>query len=97
MCIRDRDTDGDGIFNHLDNDSDGDGCPDAIEGGDDIILSQLDSNSEIIGAQDSNGVPLLVFGNQSSPIDVIDNSITIQCPCKHVRTNRHISRTIRRN
>jgi hypothetical protein len=35
------DTDGDGIPNYLDLDSDGDGCPDAIEGGANLAVSNL--------------------------------------------------------
>ena len=39
------DTDGDGIPDYLDLDSDNDGCLDALEGGDNVITSQLVSAS----------------------------------------------------
>ena len=54
------DTDVDGMSNHLDIDSDGDGCFDAIESGADP--SMVDSNGQIIGEVDSNGVPIQVNG-----------------------------------
>ncbi|QCE40326.1 gliding motility-associated C-terminal domain-containing protein [Psychroserpens sp. NJDZ02] len=52
------DTDGDGIPNHLDLDSDNDGCFDALEGGDAIVIGQVNSNGELNGAVDPlTGVP----------------------------------------
>jgi gliding motility-associated-like protein len=53
------DTDGDGIFNHLDLDSDGDGCFDSIEGDENVTPSQINANGSIAGAVDSQGVPVL--------------------------------------
>ncbi len=53
------DTDSDGISNHLDLDSDGDGCPDALEGDENVTNAQLSSN-RISGTVDANGVPNIV-------------------------------------
>ncbi|MBB6369660.1 beta strand repeat-containing protein [Chryseobacterium shigense] len=41
------DTDGDGTPNYLDLDADGDGCFDAIEGDENVLASQLNSNGSI--------------------------------------------------
>ncbi|KQS94185.1 Ig-like domain-containing protein [Chryseobacterium sp. Leaf394] len=65
------DTDGDGIPNYLDLDSDNDGCPDAIEGSENVNTSQLNPNGSIniglvapnngVGSSAANlGVPNLV-------------------------------------
>ncbi|OXA67045.1 hypothetical protein B0A61_09905, partial [Flavobacterium aquatile LMG 4008 = ATCC 11947] len=54
------DTDGDNVPDYLDLDSDNDGCPDAIEGGENVILSQLNANGSISGTVDANGVPTTV-------------------------------------
>ena len=52
------DTDEDGIFNHLDTDSDNDGCPDALEGSDNISASEVDVNKRLTGTVSSvTGVP----------------------------------------
>jgi hypothetical protein len=61
------DTDGDGTPDHLDLDSDNDDCPDAIEGGDNVIASQLTSN-RISGTVDANGVPNLVNAGGAADI-----------------------------
>ncbi|MFN4074927.1 MAG: hypothetical protein ACK4HC_03390 [Cloacibacterium sp.] len=53
------DTDNDGTPNYLDTDSDGDGCPDALEGDENVTTSQLTAN-RISGTVDANGVPNLV-------------------------------------
>ncbi|QXP61455.1 carboxypeptidase regulatory-like domain-containing protein [Olleya sp. HaHaR_3_96] len=46
------DTDTDGTPDYLDNDSDGDGCFDAIEGGDDILLANVNSDGTLDGTVD---------------------------------------------
>ncbi|TXI88884.1 MAG: hypothetical protein E6Q36_04440 [Chryseobacterium sp.] len=61
------DTDNDGIINSLDLDSDGDGCPDAIEGDENIRPSQLSAN-RISGTVDANGVPNLVNSGGTADI-----------------------------
>jgi len=66
------DTDNDGIPNHLDLDSDGDGCFDAIEGDENVTLSQINANGSINtaanGGVNANGVPNLV--NTSGAADI---------------------------
>ncbi|MCH2195388.1 gliding motility-associated C-terminal domain-containing protein [Kordia sp.] len=52
------DTDGDTIPDYLDTDSDNDGCPDALEGGDNILASAVDVNDMLDGTVDpATGVP----------------------------------------
>ncbi|MET3536251.1 T9SS type B sorting domain-containing protein [Chryseobacterium limigenitum] len=83
------DTDGDGIPNHLDLDSDGDGCFDALEGDENVVLSQIDANGAIIGAVDAQGVPVLVNtggaadigGDQGQGIGSSQNSSINPCNC----------------
>lgn len=71
------DTDNDGVINQLDLDSDNDGCPDAIEGDENVTTSQLLSNNAInysttggIGttANVNNGVPNLVNSGGAADI-----------------------------
>lgn len=89
------DTDLDGIYDHLDNDSDADGCPDAIEGAGNVSITQINGTWQINGGQDTNGIPLLVSGGQSITPDVIDENLTIQCPCEKVYINRQLPYFIR--
>ncbi|MBL7560498.1 hypothetical protein JAO71_11880, partial [Olleya sp. YSTF-M6] len=52
------DTDNDGVPDFLDLDSDNDGCFDALEGGDNILLTNLNSDGSLDGAVNSTtGVP----------------------------------------
>ncbi|MBB5266444.1 CshA/CshB family fibrillar adhesin-related protein, partial [Algibacter amylolyticus] len=72
----DKDTDGDGIPDHLDNDSDNDGCLDALEGdasNSQIGYSNLDANGRIIGGEDADGIPNTASGGQGlgSSIDIL--------------------------
>lgn len=66
------DTDNDGTPNYLDLDSDGDGCSDAVEGDENVTLSQLNPNGSINtaanGGVNANGVPNLV--NTSGAADI---------------------------
>ncbi|TAD87238.1 MAG: hypothetical protein EAY75_06310, partial [Bacteroidetes bacterium] len=62
------DTDGDGLIDALDNDSDNDGCPDAREGDENVLASQIDANGRITGGLNANGVPNLV--NSGGTADV---------------------------
>ena len=62
-----RDTDGDGTLDYLDLDSDGDGCPDAIEGDENVTASQLTAN-RISGTVNANGVPNLVNAGGAADI-----------------------------
>ena len=69
-----RDTDRDGIPDHLDLDSDNDGCPDAIEGDDNVLKSHLNGNGSIDvttnGGVNTNGVPQLVNSGGAADIGV---------------------------
>ena len=60
------DFDNDGIPNHLDTDSDNDGCSDAIEGGASFDNSNTNSNDELTGSIDSNGVPTIATASGQS-------------------------------
>ncbi|WP_299625051.1 thrombospondin type 3 repeat-containing protein, partial [uncultured Tenacibaculum sp.] len=62
----DIDTDNDGSIDRLDLDSDGDGCFDALEGGDNILIAQVNSSSgQLNGGQDTNGIPTVVSSGQA--------------------------------
>uniref|UniRef100_UPI000AE5AEAA PA14 domain-containing protein n=1 Tax=Tenacibaculum agarivorans TaxID=1908389 RepID=UPI000AE5AEAA len=60
----DIDTDTDGTVDRLDLDSDGDGCFDALEGAENILVSQIDASGVITGGVDSDGVPNLATSGQ---------------------------------
>lgn len=66
------DTDNDGTPDYLDLDSDNDGCFDAIEGDENVTLSQINANGSINivanGGVNANGVPNLV--NTSGAADI---------------------------
>ncbi|WP_191072944.1 tandem-95 repeat protein [Mesoflavibacter profundi] len=63
------DTDNDGIPNQLDTDSDADGCPDALEGGDNIDLTSVDVNGQLTGAVNTTtGVPNNVDVNNGQSV-----------------------------
>ena len=55
-----QDTDGDNLSDDIDNDSDGDGCADAIEGGGNFTMNNIDVNDRLTGGVNSNGIPSLV-------------------------------------
>lgn len=73
------DKDEDGIPNHYDLDSDNDGCPDAIEGGDNVLPNQLNADGSIninttgdvgrTSGSASYGVPNLVNLNGAADTD----------------------------
>lgn len=86
-----KDTDGDGIADMLDLDSDNDGCPDAVEGDENVNASQLNPNGSINvtanGGVDANGVPNLVNsggaadigGDQGQGVGVSQNALSNEC------------------
>ncbi len=77
------DTDNDGIINSLDTDSDNDGCSDAIEGGGSILRAQLDTNAQIIGTVDANGVPILVGSTGQTVGTSVDELVSaVECSLK---------------
>jgi choice-of-anchor A domain-containing protein len=67
------DTDNDTIPNHLDKDSDNDGCPDALEGGSNFTVT--DSNNQLTGGVDANGVPLVAGSTGQTLGSSLDNTI----------------------
>lgn len=72
------DTDGDGIENYQDNDSDNDGCPDAIEGSLNVLSTDIDINSRILGLINIQGIPIFVSGGQG--YGASQNSTILNCP-----------------
>ena len=74
------DTDNDGVDDYLDEDSDDDGCFDAIEGGGAITAAQMESDGEITGNVDANGVPVLALGGQSIGSSQDDAVLAPACP-----------------
>ncbi|WP_449441404.1 immunoglobulin domain-containing protein, partial [Seonamhaeicola algicola] len=62
------DIDNDTIPNGEDLDSDGDGCPDAIEGDENVTEAQLDGADRISGTVDGDGVPNII--NSGGAADV---------------------------
>jgi|GEM_PF-6365691 len=88
--------DNDGIPNTYDLDSDDGGCYDAIEGGMNFSLSDIDGMGLLIGAIDGSGVPIVALGGQGTTADVIDATNSTQCPCPKVLINRHLPLKVRR-
>jgi len=65
------DVDNDNIPNDLDNDSDGDGCPDSVEGTDNVTPSIINGIGQIVPATDvdANGIPKAVQNGGSANVD----------------------------
>ncbi len=76
-----QDTDGDGIFDHLDLDSDGDGCPDAIEGGStSIVYSNLVDSSMPSGNSGAGYVGVSTGVKQNLGTSVSNAAATLGVP-----------------
>ncbi|MCV6630237.1 MAG: hypothetical protein OIF50_10290, partial [Flavobacteriaceae bacterium] len=75
-----RDTDSDGIPDHLDLDSDADGCPDAIEGAASILFPALKADTSINGAVSATGIPVAA-GNGQGAGEAYNASIGTDCLC----------------
>ncbi|TXD54039.1 MULTISPECIES: collagen-binding domain-containing protein [unclassified Polaribacter] len=69
------DTDNDGIPNHLDTDSDNDGCPDALEGGANFTITDIDSNGQLTGDVNTNGVPLVAMLTSQTVGSSLDDTV----------------------
>ncbi|MFY7671722.1 PA14 domain-containing protein, partial [Tenacibaculum sp. MEBiC06402] len=78
FCTYD-DTDNDGTPNHLDLDSDDDGCFDSLEGGENILASQIDGSGVITGSVDANGIPSLATAGQ--PIGTANDNTATDDQC----------------
>ncbi|GGG51958.1 hypothetical protein GCM10011414_21950 [Croceivirga lutea] len=85
------DTDGDGIIDSMDVDSDGDGCPDALEASGSFGYIDINSNFELTGGVDTNGVPTVATSSGQAPTpETTDNTIRLGC-ANTVITNRRIT------
>ncbi|MFS4493402.1 gliding motility-associated C-terminal domain-containing protein [Maribacter sp. 2308TA10-17] len=80
-----RDTDGDGIPNHLDTDSDNDGCPDAVEAAGTFMTADVDSDNSLGDLVDTDpasptyGVPIVVGTGQTTTAAYFDASDATAC------------------
>ena len=70
------DDDGDNIADHIDFDSDNDGCPDAVEGAENVTESDLQTNGSIDGGVDMDGVPDLVNNGGAADVDLSQGQAT---------------------
>ena len=68
QCLGYRDTDNDGVADHLDLDSDGDGCPDATESGHNQLVQ---SDSTIAGPYGENGLAASVENDDTETATII--------------------------
>lgn len=71
------DTDGDGIYDHLDPDADADGCPDALEGGGTFANTDI-LNDTLTGGVDEDGIPLVV-GPAGQTVGASNNDLVALC------------------
>ncbi|EDP95696.1 probable aggregation factor core protein MAFp3, isoform C [Kordia algicida OT-1] len=81
-CNANRNTDADTFFDHLDVDSDNDGCFDALEGGDNILATNVQANGQLDGIVDgTTGVPNNVDINNGQTVGTSTNfqSTSDQC------------------
>lgn len=74
------DADGDTLSNQVDNDSDNDGCFDAIEGGGNFTLADLDANGRLTGGVNAFGVPNVALSGQTSGGSYVASQLTITTP-----------------
>ncbi|MEZ4287578.1 MAG: hypothetical protein R3A47_05430, partial [Polyangiales bacterium] len=83
----DSDIDGDGISPAFDPDSDGDGCFDAIEGGAGLTSGAVDTNGQLTGLLDGDGIPQSAEGGQTTG-DSLD-AATLDLDCPRVDPNKY--------
>ena len=76
-----KDTDGDGVFDHLDNDSDGDGCFDSFEGGDTILAINIDTNGRLKGTVNTFGISNTVNQTNGQAIGSSTDANIVSCAC----------------
>lgn len=69
------------IPSFLNPDTDGDGCFDALEGGQDIMMGNVDGQGRLTGGVDDNGVPNIVNGGQGKGFSNNSNFFDFDCPC----------------
>lgn len=78
-CAISNDIDNDGMPNNIDLDSDNDECPDALEGGNQLEILDIDANYRIKGTVDQHGVPTTVEGGQTSGSSTNPAIISQEC------------------
>ena len=70
------DTDGDGVFNHLDLDSDNDGISDLIESGQDFAIVDVNNDGVHDGGVNGTGVPIAASGGSDvTPVNSDTDSL----------------------
>ena len=76
-----KNSDTDGIPDHLDTDADGDGCPDAVEAAGSFIPSDLDGDNSLGNTSNTDGIPLVnsASAQQAISLAVTDSSISSAC------------------
>ena len=76
-----KNSDTDGIPDHLDTDADGDGCPDAVEAAGSFTPTDLDADNSLGDTSNTNGIPLVngSSAQQSTTSAVTDDTQSSAC------------------